>query len=199
MRHDIALAGHGYGLRPITLADAAFAAGLRADPALSRFIHAGDGNVDTQREWLRAYEAREGDYYFVVESLRRGEPEGLISVYGVPPDPAADGAPCAEWGRWVLRPGSLAAVESAWLIYRVAFEHLGLPAVCCRTLAANTRVVSFHDSCAVGTRRVLPAHVPWPGGALDAIEHRVERGDWPQLSARLEPVARLTARRLARG
>lgn len=199
MRHDIAIAGHGFGLRPIAEADAGFAARLRADPALNRFIHAGDGDVEAQRRWLRAYEERPGDYYFIVEALARGEPEGLISVYDVADDPSAADAHCAEWGRWLLRPGSLAAVESAWLVYRVAFDRLGLPAVCCRTLSANTRVVSFHDSCGIDTRRLLPAHVPWPGGALDAVEHRVDRADWPRLSARLEPLARRTALRLGRG
>ena len=148
MQHDISLAGHAFGLRPVRLSDAGFVAALRADPTLNRYIHAGNGREDDQQSWLRAYFERAGDYYFVVATQRTGEPEGLISVYDI--DSAIS---VGEWGRWIIRPGSLAAVESVWLLYKVCFETLNLAAVYCRTVADNTKVVSFHDSCGITQRR----------------------------------------------
>lgn len=194
MRHELSLAGHAFGLRPIADSDAAFAAALRADPALNRHIHAGSGDVQEQLRWMQAYYERERDYYFVVESLRSGSREGLISVYDID---AASGV--GEWGRWVMRQGSLAAVESAWLIYKLSFEMLQLSAVLCRTVADNLRVVSFHDSCGIGQRRELPGFFTLRGQATDGVEHRVERDAWPALSARLERLALLGARRANRG
>src|ERR1039457_4516855 len=47
-------------------------------------------------------------------------------------------------GRWILRRGSLAAAESALLVYTIAFEDLALDRVYCRTVSANRAVVSFH-------------------------------------------------------
>ncbi len=190
MRHDIALTGHAYRLRPIDSGDAAFAAALRADAGLSRFIHGGDGDVQAQQRWLQAYFERPGDHYFVIESVRTGDAQGLVSVYDLDA-----GLRTAEWGRWILRHGSMAAPESAWLIYRVAFDVLNLDSVYCRTVAQNKRVVSFHNSCGIRSRRTLPAHFTLNGEILDAVEHRVERADWPRLSKRLEEFALMISQR----
>lgn len=192
MRHDHLIEGPGHRLRPVHDGDAAFIAALRAHPALSRHIHAGDGDVRRQLDWLRAYYDRPGDLYWVVEPLvgaPGGAAEGVISVYDV--DAARREA---EWGRWVLRPGSLAAVESAWLVYRAAFERIGLDAVFCRTLADNAAVVSFHDSCGIPERRVLPKAVELRGARHDVVEHRLTAAQWPAVSQRLAALAERVAR-----
>lgn len=194
MQHDITLAGHAFGLRPVRTTDAAFVAALRADPTLNRYIHGGDGRLEDQLRWMHAYFERAGDYYFVVTSQRTGEREGLISVYDI-----YDATSVGEWGRWILRSGSLAAVESVWLLYKVCFETLGMAAVYCRTVADNAKVVSFHDSCGITRRRLLPLHFHLQDRHLDAVEHRVERLDWPALSGKLERIALLTARKVNRG
>jgi RimJ/RimL family protein N-acetyltransferase len=90
-------------------------------------------------------------------------------------------------------------VESAWLIYRIAFEVFGLGEVYCRTVAANAAVVSFHDSCGITDRHVLPSHFELGGQRLDAVEHRVDRSAWRVLEPRLLRLVQFTARRLARG
>ncbi len=193
MRHDVVVEGHAFRLRPIADADAPFVLQLRTDPALNRYVHAVSGQLEDQLRWLASYYERPGDYYFVVERRDDGAAEGVVAVYDV--DPATQ---TAEWGRWILRPGSLAAIESAWLTYRCALDVLKLSSVCCRTVANNASVVSFHDSCGIADRRLLPARFHLGGEALDAIEHRVAQADWPALSAKLEPLARMTARRAAR-
>lgn len=192
MRHGLTLEGPAFRLRPVAEADAAFIVGLRSDPTLSAWVNPTSPRVEDQMAWLARYFEREGDYYFVVERRSNATLEGLVSVYDV-------AAGQGEWGRWLLRPGSLAAVESAWLIYRCAFEQLGLEAVYCRTVAANERVVSFHDSCGIPERRLLPGHVELRGERFDSVEHRLTRSAWPTVDARLHTLAQLTARRLSRG
>lgn len=194
MRHDLHLDGHAFRLRPITDADAQLVLELRCDPELTRFLHSTPPRLADQLAWLAKYYERPGDYYFVVERRRDAHAEGLIAIYDV--DAAAR---AGEWGRWILRRGSLAAAESAWLIYRCAFEQLGLERLYCRTVADNAQVVSFHDACGIARRRTLPAHFELRGAAYDAIEHEVDRLSWPEIAPKLELPARAVARRLARG
>lgn len=186
--------GHAFRLRPAGDGDAGFIAGLRSDPALNRYLHETSGLAEDQLAWLARYYERAGDFYFVVEHKKNRTAEGVISLYGIDASASA-----GEWGRWILRKGSLAAVESAWLIYITAFEILGLESVYCRTVADNGKVVSFHDSCGISKRRVLRGHFHIGGRKFDAIEHRVDRRDWGEIAPRLEALAKMTARRIARG
>jgi RimJ/RimL family protein N-acetyltransferase len=194
MRHDLTLAGPAFRLRPIADADASLVLELRGNPDLNRYLHATSQSLDDQLAWFSRYYERQGDYYFVVERRDSGAAEGVISVYDIDNQSA-----CGEWGRWILKPGSLAAVESAWLIYRCAFERLSLKRLFCRTLAKNIPVVSFHDSCGISDRRPLPGHFDLGGKKVDAVEHQVDSKAWAEISPRLENLAHLTARRLQRG
>lgn len=193
MLHSLVVNGLAFRLRPIADSDASFVVHLRSDPSLSQFLHATPGSIENQLSWQARYYERPGDWYFVLEHRRNSEPEGLISLYDHNIQQR-----CAEWGRWVLRPNSLAAVESAWLIYRCAFEQLGLTEVYCRTVADNQSVVSFHDSCGITKKKLLPSHFNFNGNSLDAVEHRVDEATWRTLGPRLEQLAQRVARRLQR-
>jgi RimJ/RimL family protein N-acetyltransferase len=188
MRHDLRLIGHRFGLRPVEMTDAGFIVALRNDPELGRFLHRTSPRVEDQKAWLSAYFERTGDYYFVIEDLKLGEAVGTVGIYDVDAERGE-----AEWGRWLVARGSLAAVESALLIYRIAFDVLGLSAVASRTLADNTPVVSFHDSAGAPRRRVLKDHVVLNGKPHDSVEHRVERAAWAGMAPRLEMLARRVA------
>jgi RimJ/RimL family protein N-acetyltransferase len=194
MRHDLRIDGYGFRLRPVCDSDAPFIVRLRSDTTLNRFIHASSPRLDDQLEWLAKYYDRPGDYYFAVEALAGGASEGVVSLYDIHPRES-----CAEWGRWILDHGSLAAVESAWLTYRVAFEQVGLQEVYCRTVTDNASVVSFHDSCGITDRRLLPGFFELAGQRLDAIEHRVHRTEWAVIAPRMARLAQFTAQRLSRG
>ncbi|MBK9162182.1 MAG: GNAT family N-acetyltransferase [Nitrosomonadales bacterium] len=193
MRHDISIEGSIFRLRPIADADASLVVELRNNSELNRFLHASSDKVEDQLAWLAKYYQREGDYYFVIERCSDGAREGVIALYDIDPNKSA-----GEWGRWILKPGSLAAVESAFLIYRVAFDLLGLEGAYCRTVADNSKVVSFHDSCGISDRKLLPGHFELESGSHDAIEHRVDRSSWDGLRPRLENLVRLTAKRMSR-
>ena len=193
MRHDIAMAGAAFRLRPLTLADAGFVVELRTDPRAARFINPTSPHVADQERWTEQYLARPGDYCFVVERLDTHHPEGMVGIYHE--DRARRSA---EWGRWVLVPGSLAAAESALLVYRIAFEVLGLDLLYCRTVAANQQVVSFHSSCGLVTHARLPNFVSLDGVAHDVVEQRMTRAAWPAHAPALARSAAAAARILRR-
>lgn len=161
--------------------DAAHIVDLRA--WAGRYLNRTAADIDAQITWLNAYFARAGDYYFVVETIDGRCREGLIGLYDVK-RPEGTG----EWGRWILEPGSNAAIESALLIYRFVFETLALENVCCRTLCANEKVAAFHDSCGLA-RRGDPVTIEHDGRPSPAIEHRLHRTRWPTVNRRLERLA----------
>lgn len=189
MRHDLRIDGYSLRLRPIGDEDAEFVVKLRGDPSLNRHLHAGAVSTADQVAWFADYYRRTDDFYFVAEHRETESPEGVIGIYDV-----ASG--WAEWGRWIMQPGSLAATESAWLIYRVGFELLGLDGMYCRTVAENAGVVSFHDSCGVRERRVIPACFAIGGRRVDAVEHRIDRSSWAEIEPGLNGLAGRLARRV---
>jgi RimJ/RimL family protein N-acetyltransferase len=195
MRHDLRLEGYAFALRPVTLEDAEFIVQVRtSDPQRVRYLHPISPDVGQQREWLNRYFERQNDYYWVVERIESKEREGLIAIYDFDTNNRS-----AEWGRWVLRPGSFAAIESALLVYRAAFEKLQLEAVCPCTVLDNRAVVSFHESCGLPRHAVLKNHYQFHGQTFDAVKHICTRSSWPVVCQRLESQARLLAERLERG
>lgn len=189
MQHDLSLTGFRFRLRPVRIEDAAFILELRTDPELGRFLHATSPRLADQEAWLEVYAGRAGDYYFIVEDTKDEAPVGTIGVYDV----EAEGPGQAEWGRWLIHPRSVAAVESALLVYRMAFEQLGLDEVYCRTMADNAKVVSFHDSSGARREGLLKDHVVLAGQPHDSVEHRVDRAVWETMQPRLEMLARRLA------
>jgi RimJ/RimL family protein N-acetyltransferase len=193
MLHDIVLDGYAFRLRPVTDTDAEFILELRSDPGLNRYLHTTSGKLSDQLHWLEAYYGRQNDYYFVIERIEGCAPEGVIAVYDIDTDKLT-----GEWGRWIVRPGSLAGVESAWLIYRCAFERLNLKSVYCRTVADNMQVVSFHDSCGIRNKKLLPEFFNIDNELYDAVEHCLNDFEWEPVNNRLARLAQLTSRRLNR-
>lgn len=168
MLHHIAADGMVYRLRPVTVADALIIVKIRlADKERNRYVHTISSDITDQISWIETYNSREGDYYFVIENKFTGKPEGLVGVYNI-----RDG--CGEWGRWVLLPGSLAATESVDLIYRVAFEILGLKSVYCRTMSENLSVLQFHDGIGEIRRELIKDYVQINGKSQDAVEHHAD-------------------------
>lgn len=191
MRHTHFIPGLAFALRPLTLEDAPLIVELRTDPQRTQFLHAVSPSIDKQRMWIEAYLQRANDYYFVIERLRGAVPEGLVGIYDVESDLSG-----GEWGRWILRSGSLAAVESSYLIYKFAFDILKLKMVHCSTVAGNKAVVSFHDSCGLINRGIQAAHRTLDSGVVDTIRHECTMEHWQILAAKLLPQVQLIARRV---
>lgn len=195
MRHDIHISGHAFCLRPIALTDARLIVSLRSDTDRTRHLHRIPRDVATQESYLNTYFDRAGDYYFVIDRLvvPHDRAEGVIGIYDVDTEHRR-----AEWGRWVIYPQSLAAIESAWLVYRVGFERLDLEEMYCHTLADNTAVLSFHDNAGLVRHKRLEAFHEIDGKRWDVIEHVLKRDQWPETSITLARRAERLAQRLSR-
>jgi RimJ/RimL family protein N-acetyltransferase len=194
VQHDIHLRGYAFSLRPIQLSDAPLLVSLRGDPNLTRYMSRIPRTVEAQEDFLNGYFERPGDYYFVVEREGNGtgeRAEGLVAIYDVDPEQRR-----AEWGRWVIRPQSLAAIESAWLIYRVGFECLALDEIYCHTLVDNASVLSFHDKAGLIRHQELEGFYEIERQARDVVQHVLTLDRWPETSAHLASRAERLAERL---
>lgn len=197
MDHDIHVDGWGFRLRPVTLADAGFIVELRAEGPRTRWVNPVPADVEEEREWLRAMLARPGDWTFIVERMAgqadRDPREGMVAIYDLEP-----GRNRAEWGRWAIAPGSLAAAASALLVYETAFTRLGLAEIVCRTVTDNRSVVGFHDRCGLEKVRIVQGAWERDGMPHDLVEHRLSAAQWPAIRARLVRIATMTERMLTR-
>ena len=189
MRHEIRSEGTNFRLRPVVVEAAAFIVALRTDPARSRFIHPTSTSIPDQEQWLERYYERSGDYYFIIENIQSLEREGTIAIYDLDEEKK-----CAEWGRWVVRPGSAAAIGSAILIYQIAFEVLNLEMVYCRTVKDNAPVVQFHKSFGLSTTAHLSNQLQLKGVTYDLIEQQIARDIWEKRRAEWDAKADLLTR-----
>lgn len=178
MKHDYCIVGPSYSLRPVGDSDAKLICELRGNPELNKYIHVSEINEDKQKRWLHDYYIRENDYYFVIIDNKSLSSCGLISAYDV------SDFDC-EWGRWIIKQGSMCALESAWLIYKFCFDYLRVSNVYCRTVSKNESVVAFHNSMNIRLSRIIMGHFDIDGHPLDAIEHKVTASEWRELS---EPI-----------
>jgi RimJ/RimL family protein N-acetyltransferase len=192
VRHDFSTRGVAFGLRPVRVDDAETLLQLRTHSARTRFLNRGGETVEAQRMWLNSYFDHADDYYFIVYSLSNGRADGALTLCNVDARTRS-----GEWGRWVVRPGSSAAVESAMLAYRIGFESLRLERIYSRTLAQNAHVISFHDSCGVA-RAPDEIVVQFEGKPAFAVEHHLDVSDWPAVEQRLDRLARRIATALKR-
>lgn len=190
MRHSIRMEGCVFRLRPVEMNDAAFILELRTDPQRRAFVHATPHDLSAQESWIREYFGRPGDYYFILESKQTERPEGTVGIYNIDPEKQ-----CGEWGRWIVRPDSMGAVESASLIYSVAFERLGLRMVYARIAAGNKRAIAFQRSCGFDWTTVRPASLVLENGPSDSLEYRVTREMWdsrkPVFERQIDKIAKM--------
>jgi RimJ/RimL family protein N-acetyltransferase len=164
---------------------------LRGHDARARYLNRISMSVESQLRWLKAYYERENDYYFVIEKRRDNCPEGLISLYDV------DGRlGQAEWGRWIVAPASLAALESVMLLMDFAFTRLALAGVYSHTIAGNVAVNSFHDGCGFRRGALQRGKFTIDEQLHDAIRHECTAFEWGRIRPQLAPKALRIASRI---
>jgi RimJ/RimL family protein N-acetyltransferase len=128
-------------LRLIDVSDAEFVLSLRLDGRYNQFLSAVSSDLNGQKEWIKQYKIDEAEglqFYFIIER-NDGVPCGTIRVYDLKKDSFC-------WGSWILNEDKTryAALESAFLIYKFGFEHLGFKKSHFDVMKDNERVVSFH-------------------------------------------------------
>ncbi|MBP7949277.1 MAG: GNAT family N-acetyltransferase [Verrucomicrobiales bacterium] len=129
-------------LRPVTVADAALVVELRSQPRARRFLGHTSGDVDAQRAWLEAYQARHSrgeDYYFRLDDAETGRAAVLFRIYEVVP------AQHFTWGSWIAAPDAPAwAAMASWLAsFDFGFFQLRCPTAFFRTMTDNVKTLSF--------------------------------------------------------
>lgn len=181
MKKNIQFDGSAYRLRSVQVEDAEFIISTRLeDIERNKFISPISEDTSLQRKWIEAYLLKEDDYYFVIENRLTGNKEGLIGIYNILDNKA-------EWGRWVLKKGSLAALESVNLIFKFAFNKLNLDEIYSRTIIENIPVISFHNSLPQLQRGLLKNEFNINGVAYDAFEHYITKSYYlEKLQANLE-------------
>ena len=133
--------GRQIRLRLVQPDDAAYIHGLRTDPRYNTHLSPVTGTADDQRAWLERYKDREAaglEFYFIVERLD-GQRCGTLRLYGI------EGGRFT-WGSWILDENKpfKAALESAFLLYRTAFDMLGLELAQFDVRLENAKTLAFH-------------------------------------------------------
>lgn len=128
--------------RLVEVDDAEFILSLRLDPKYNKFISHVQSDIALQQDWIRKYKSEEeagAQYYFIIERID-GTPCGTVRIYDFRTD-------SFSWGSWILNAGKprLAAVESAFLVYKFGFEVLGFQRSHFEVVKGNKAVSKFHQ------------------------------------------------------
>lgn len=163
--------------------DAAFIVWLRNLDHAKGNVGDSAPDVAGQKAWLAAYFKREGDYYFIVETIG-GIPVGTYGIYNVKET-------SAEPGRWIIHPEVSAAIPSVILLLDMAFREMKLTLLCGTTVATNGKVLSLNRKLGFRQVRVEPAAQMIGGKAVDLVHFTLTMGDWLSARERLLGLARL--------
>ena len=133
--------GKNIRLRLARPTDAAFILSLRLDPTRNRFVSTVPDDAELQAAWLTEYQLRESqglEYYFIIER-GGGQPAGTVRLYDFQGDSFC-------WGSWMMVPDTppSVAMESALLVYELAFYNLGFCKSHFEVQVQNERVIAFH-------------------------------------------------------
>jgi RimJ/RimL family protein N-acetyltransferase len=180
MRHSLHTAGFGVRLRPVRMDDAAFIVWLRNQDYVKGRVGDSASDAVSQQKWLETYFEREGDCYFILETLG-GIPLGTNGVYNI-------SGQNAEWGRYIIRPEVQAAVSSAILIIDLAFEKLKLRELLARCVSTNLNVHSLVKKYGFRQMKTEFASQIIGGQPVDMIHFVLKAGDWPGCRRHLLPL-----------
>jgi RimJ/RimL family protein N-acetyltransferase len=135
------IVGTNVCLRLVQPADAAYLFQLRTDPALNTHLSQVYGTIADQEAWITSYKEREqagAEFYFIIERLDQ-TPCGTVRLYNIEGN-------TFTWGSWMLdcnKPRK-AALESAFHVYDVAFNTLGLRCAEFDVRIDNGHTIEFH-------------------------------------------------------
>ncbi|MEI7911056.1 MAG: GNAT family protein [Verrucomicrobiota bacterium] len=188
MHHQIQKENYEIRLRPVAMEDAQFIVSLRNSDHAMGSIHDTSASLQRQQEWLRSYYERDGDIYFIVETLC-GIPIGTYGLYEFEDN-------TAELGRWIMLPEVPAALPSAMIALGIAFDHLGLDAIRGTVVSTNRTVRSFNRKFGFHETGILRDHCMIQGQKIDLVTTRLDRLHWPKIQAKHETLARYAGQRI---
>jgi len=170
MRHSLTAQGYGLRLRPVRLDDAPFIVWLRNLDYVKGRV--GDSAVDVagQERWLNCYFEREGDYYFIAETLNE-IPLGTYGIYDL-------NETSAEIGRLVIRPEVPAGAPATLLLIDLIYGQMGITQLRGRVVARNHRARSFFRKLGFNEVKVEHASQVIGGHAVDMVLLSLTTEDW---------------------
>jgi RimJ/RimL family protein N-acetyltransferase len=183
MDHSIIAEGFGVRLRPVRMDDAAFIVWLRNLDHVKGRLGDSAADVPGQEAWLASYFKRDGDYYFIVETLA-AIPVGTYGIYDVQ-------GTTAESGRWIIRLGVPAAAASGVLLFDVAFGKLGLSELRGTTVATNHPVLSLNRKFGFRQVRIESGGRIIGGKAVDMVHFNMTAEGWSKARDNVIPLARV--------
>lgn len=162
---DRVLRGEFVDLRPLEAADAELTFGWRSAPR-ARFLNTGARTVEEQARWIAGRPDSEHNY---VIQLKDARPVGMVSLTGID-RVNRHGEP----GRFLIGDeaavqGIPVAVEAMKLIYRLAFDELGLLRVHGTVAATNTLMVKWQKFLGMREEGRLRQHLFLDGTFHDAV------------------------------
>lgn len=130
--------------RLVEESNAHFICELRSDPNLNKHISQTSTLVEEQKKWIRNYKDREKkgqEYYFIICRNDNNLPIGTVRLYDFQ---SSSNSFC--WGSWILNENKTryAAIESALLVYKLAFDHLKFDQSHFDVRKENISVHNFH-------------------------------------------------------
>ncbi len=138
-------------LVPVRSEHADYIYSLRIDPLYNTHLSPPPASAEAQRAWIERYVQREQqgeEFYFVIERLDKVAC-GTVRLYDFR-------GPSFCWGSWILdhNKSRYAAIESALLVYRIGFEHLGFDESHFDVRRENRKVISFHKKMGAITTEI---------------------------------------------
>lgn len=159
------LRGDFVTLRPLRVADAELTLGWRR-ASRARYLNAGAQTVEQQAAWIAG--RPDSEFNYVIE-LTDGRPVGMLSLTGIDPVHRR-----GEPGRFLIGDedavrGVPAAVEAMALLYRLAFDDLGLVRLCGIVVAENTLMTKWQKFLGMREEGVLRNHFLLDGRFQDGV------------------------------
>ena len=177
MRHSLTAQGYGIRLRPVRFDDAPFIVWLRNLDYVKGRVGDSAADVASQERWLNRYFEREGDYYFIIETLHEA-PLGTHAIYNL-------NESRAEIGRMVIRPGVSVAVASSLMLLDLFYGQMGMTQVLAVSVASNHVVHSFLRKGGFSQVKVEHAGRVIGGQAIDLLHFIQTAEGWLRARERL--------------
>lgn len=145
MVYDGIIEGSYVYLKSADIEDAEFTLSLRQNPLLTQYLPKLDISMEQQKAWISSQREKDGDYFFVVRTLE-GTPIGTVSIYDLQGD-------TSESGRLALIGDSFQNIEASLLLFRFAFDIVGLKKVTGYIVDGNKRADRFNKQfgCVTGS------------------------------------------------
>jgi len=188
MRHSLRAEGFHIRLRPVEMEDAAFILWLRNLDYVKGKVGDTPTDVASEEAWLRAYFERDGDCYFVAETLG-GIPVGTNGIYDVL-------GTTAETGRFIIHTSVPAAVPTSFLTFDLAYGEMGLSQLRGTAVASNRKVHSYLRRLGFRQAKVERAGRVIGGHPIDMLHFVQDAKDWFEVRQRIIPLARLAGTRI---